>query len=150
MSRKSKQLIGALELGNLPELGIYNLVMRIDTGAATSSLHVDNIQEFDKNDERWIAFDIHPDIHNVKKTIRCEHKVFSQKKIKSSTATRERRYVIKTLLELGSRKWRIKLTLTDRSEMTYLMLMGRQAMNGRFYVDPEYDFILTKPLETQP
>ena len=86
MSRahKTKQMIGALEYGNMPELGITNLVMRVDTGAATSSLHVDNIEEFQRNDERWIRFDIHPDIHDVERTVKCESKVLSQKKIKSS------------------------------------------------------------------
>lgn len=135
-------MIGALEYGSMPELGISNLVMRVDTGAATSSLHVDNIEEFTRDDERWIRFDIHPDIHDVAHTVRCESKVLSQKKIKSSTADRQRRYVINTRLQMGTRSWKIKLTLTDRSEMTYLMLLGRQAMVGKFYVDPEYEFIL--------
>ena len=144
MSRvhKTKQMIGALEDADLPELGITNLVMRVDTGAATSSLHVDNIVEFERDGERWIQFDIHPDIHDVERTVKCESKVLSQKKIKSSTADRQRRYVIRTRLEMGARAWKIKLTLTDRSEMTYLMLLGRQAMAGKFYVDPEYEFIL--------
>ncbi|MDG6099402.1 ATP-dependent zinc protease [Alteromonas oceani] len=141
-SSKTKQMIGALEYGSMPELGINNLVMRVDTGAATSSLHVDNIEEFERDNERWIRFDIHPDIHDVARTVRCESKVLSQKKIKSSTADRQRRYVINTRLQMGTRSWKIKLTLTDRSEMTYLMLLGRQAMVGKFYVDPEYEFIL--------
>ena len=141
-SSKTKHMIGALEYGSMPELGINNLVMRVDTGAATSSLHVDNIEEFERDNERWIRFDIHPDIHDVARTVRCESKVLSQKKIKSSTADRQRRYVINTRLQMGARSWKIKLTLTDRSEMTYLMLLGRQAMVGKFYVDPEYEFIL--------
>lgn len=141
-NRKPKQLIGALERCHLPELGIHNLVIRVDTGATTSSLHVDNIEEFTKDDKRWIRFDIHPDIHDVAKTVRCEYPVLSQKKVKSSTATREHRYVIKTTLALGKRKWKIKLTLTDRSEMTYLMLLGRQAMAGKCIVDPELEFCL--------
>ena len=90
-SSKTKQMIGALEYGSMPELGINNLVMRVDTGAATSSLHVDNIEEFERDNERWIRFDIHPDIHDVARTVRCESKVLSQKKIKSSTADRQRR-----------------------------------------------------------
>ena len=76
-SSKTKQMIGALEYGSMPELGINNLVMRVDTGAATSSLHVDNIEEFERDNERWIRFDIHPDIHDVARTVRCESKVLS-------------------------------------------------------------------------
>lgn len=117
--------------------------MRVDTGAATSSLHVDNIEEFEKNDELWITFDIHPDIHNVERVVRREARVAGKKRVKSSTATLEKRYVIITPIIMGKHQWDIKLTLTDRSEMTYLMLLGREAMKGQFIVDPEFDFLLT-------
>lgn len=138
-----KAIIGALELCHLPELTINNLNVRVDTGAATSSLHVDNIEEFTQDDELWVSFDIHPDIHNVAHIVRRKAKVVAQKKVKSSTATRERRYVIHTPIQMANQQWTIQLTLTDRSEMTYLMLFGREAMAGRFLVDPSQEYILT-------
>lgn len=113
--------------------------MRVDTGAATSSLHVDNIEEFEKDDELWITFDI----HNVERVVRRKAKVAGKKRVKSSTATLEKRYVIITPIIMGKHWWDIQLTLTDRSEMTYLMLLGREAMKGQFIVDPEFDFLLT-------
>ena len=69
--------------------------------------------------------------------------MLSKKRVKSSTATREKRYVIETDITMGGDTWTIELTLTDRSEMTYLMLFGRQAMAGRFIVDPELEFLLS-------
>ncbi len=141
----NKTIIGALELCDLPELSITHLNVRVDTGAATSSLHVDNIEEFTLNDELWVSFDIHPDIHNVAHIVRREAKVIGKKKVKSSTATRERRYVIDTRIQMAEQQWTIQLTLTDRSEMTYLMLFGREAMAGRFLVDPAREYILTSP-----
>lgn len=137
-----KQVVGALELCDLPKLAITDLHVRVDTGATTSSLHVDNIDEFEKDDELWVSFDIHPDIHNVERVIRREAQVLGQKRVKSSTATRERRYVIQTPIVMGGQKWDIQLTLTDRSEMTYLMLLGREAMSGRLIVDPELEYQL--------
>lgn len=137
-----KTLIGCLELCNLPKLGIHALNVRVDTGAATSSLHVDNIEEFERDDELWIKFDLHPDIHDVAKLKRCEARVDGQKRVKSSTATMQRRYVIETDIEMAEQCWSIKITLTDRSEMTYLMLFGREAMNGRFIVDPQLEYLL--------
>ncbi|MDM7860698.1 ATP-dependent zinc protease [Alteromonas sp. ASW11-36] len=141
----NKHLVGALELCNLPELAIENLNIRVDTGAATSSLHVDNIEEFERDGENWVSFDIHPNIHDVDQIVRREAKVKAVKQIKSSTATRERRYVIKTDIVLAEMRWPIQLTLTDRSEMTYLMLLGREAMSGRLIVDPELEYVLTTP-----
>lgn len=140
-----KRLVGALELCDLPKLAITGLNVRVDTGAATSSLHVDNLEEFEKDGETWVSFDIHPDIHNVQRIVRREAKVVAQKRVKSSTATREQRYVIFTPIVMGEEEWEIQLTLTDRSEMTYLMLFGREAMNGRFIVDPEHEYLLTGP-----
>ncbi|WJG09080.1 ATP-dependent zinc protease [Aliiglaciecola sp. LCG003] len=140
----SKVIVGSLELCNLPELGIENLNIRVDTGAATSSLHVDNIEEFEKNGESWVSFDIHPDIHDVNEIVRSEAKIMAVRKVKSSTATREHRYLIETPIELAGMTWSINLTLTDRSEMTYLMLLGREAMNGRVVVDPELEYVIRK------
>lgn len=137
-----KIVVGNLERCDLPELGIKGLHVRVDTGAATSSLHVDNVEEINIDDDIWIKFDIHPDIHDVKKLIRCEAKVAGQRKVKSSTATRQRRYVIETDIIMAEQRWKIQLTLTDRSEMTYLMLFGREAMVGRFIVDPELEYLL--------
>lgn len=140
---KDKKTVGVVERCNLPALAIKGLHVRVDTGAATSSLHVDNIEEVERDGELWIQFDIHPDIHNVKNVVRREAKVEARKRVKSSTATRERRYVITTSIIMEDMQWDIKLTLTDRSEMTYLMLLGREAMEGRFVVDPEYEYLLT-------
>lgn len=140
---KNKKLIGAVEVCDLPQLAITELNVRVDTGAATSSLHVDNIEEFTRDEALWIRFDIHPDIYNVDTVVRREAEVFGQKKVKSSTATREKRYVILTDIIMDGFQWRIQLTLTDRSEMTYSMLLGREGMSGHFVVDPEYDYLLT-------
>lgn len=139
-----KMLVGALECCNLPELGITNLQMRVDTGAATSSLHVDNIEEFEQDGKWWVRFDIHPDIHNVDRVVTTTAPLRGKKVVKSSSADKEKRVVIKTKIELGGRVWKIKLTLTDRSSMTYLMLLGREAMDGRILVDPGQEFIISE------
>ncbi len=141
---ETKILLGAVERVNLPDLGISNLVIRVDTGAATSSLHVENVEEFELDGESYINFDIHPDVYNVEKITRHTAKVESMKRVKSSTATRERRYVIETKLQFDqNHKWPIKITLTDRSEMTYMMLLGREAMSNKILVDPSREFIFS-------
>lgn len=140
--KKQKVVVGVLERCDLPDLEITNLEARIDTGAKTSSLHVDNLEEFEKDGERWVSFDIHPDVHNVESIVRREAKLKGRRKIKSSNAHAEKRCVITTTFGMGERKWKVQLTLTDRSEMSYLMLVGRQAMKGRVLVDPEHEYLL--------
>jgi hypothetical protein len=139
----NKQLVGALELCDLPHLTLNKIETRVDTGAATSSLHVDNIVEFKKQKEKWVRFDIHPDTHDVNQMVQREAKVKSVRRVKSSNATHQRRLVIETDILIANMQWCIELTLTDRSEMKYLMLLGREAMSGRLIVDPEHEFLLS-------
>ncbi|MFL0798084.1 MAG: ATP-dependent zinc protease [Cellvibrionaceae bacterium] len=136
-----KLVVGALELCDLPDLGIKDLHIRVDTGAATSSLHVDNIEEFEKDGKTWVSFDIHPDIHDVDQVIRTSALMEGRKKVKSSSADIEKRYVISTTFSIAEQQWPIKLTLTNRAEMTYLMLLGREAMKGRILVDPSLEYL---------
>ncbi len=143
MTTKNKILVGALEQCDLPELGIFGIHARVDTGATTSSLHVDNIEEFKKNNRRWVTFDIHPDIHNVSQVIRVSAPLKGKKTVKSSSADRQRRLVIETLVRFGEAEWKINITLSDRAEMSYLMLLGREAMKNRIIVDPSHDYLFS-------
>ena len=140
----NKLLVGNLEVCDLPELGITNLELRVDTGATTSSLHVDNLVRVRKGGKRLLRFDIHPDVHQIEKVTTCRAPVHSIRRVKSSNGTSERRYVIKTTLSLGGESWPIELTLTDRSDMSYLMLLGREGMSDRLLVDPSQSFLLKK------
>lgn len=143
LQNSNKHLVGSLELCDLPQLTLTGLEARVDTGATTSSLHVDNIEEIQRNEQAWISFVIHPDVHDVSKILKREAKVKSKRRVKSSNGTMERRYVIETDISIAGLQWQIQLTLTDRSSMKYLMLLGREAMAGRLIVDPEHEFLLT-------
>ena len=139
-----KIIIGRNEICDLSEFGISDLEVRIDTGAKTSSLHVDNIKRYKKDGKPWIKFDIHPDIHNVDSIVECTSPLVDIRRVKSSNGTVEERYVIKTKITLAGKTWPAEITLTDRSDMTYLMLMGREAMGKKFLVDPSRSYILSK------
>ena len=139
-----KLTVGALEECDLPELNITALNIRIDTGAKTSSLHVDNIVTEDREGVEWVSFDIHPDIHNVERVVRRAAPVKQQRTIKSSNAEKEQRKVIDTTITMGGESWQIEVTLTDRSSMSYLMLLGREAMLTRILVDPSEEYLLGK------
>lgn len=138
---KERIVIGHVENINLPELGISQMTVRIDTGAKTSSLHVDNIKRTSLKGKPAVSFDIHPDVHDVDKVVNCQARLHDVRKVKSSNGISEERYVINTLAVLGKKKWEIEITLTNRSDMTYLMLLGRQAISDHFYIDCANGFI---------
>lgn len=138
---KNKKVIGRLESIALPELAIGDLQVRVDTGAKTSSLHVDNIEKVMTKGKPHVRFDIHPDVYNVEAVVNCTAPISDIRKVKSSNGTTEQRYVIETPVALGDEEWSIEITLTDRSDMNYLMLFGREAIGKRFLVDPSKVFI---------
>ena len=141
MTKKQKAIIGRLETIALPELAIADIQVRVDTGAKTSSLHVDNIVKFKKDGKIMVRFDLHPDVYNVDEMISCEAPIHDIRRVKSSNGTSEQRYVILTPVQLGDINWSIEITLTDRSDMSYLMLFGREAIGKRFLVDPSKVFV---------
>jgi hypothetical protein len=141
MTTKEKAIIGRLESIALPELAIADLQVRVDTGAKTSSLHVDNITKVTKKGKVMVKFDLHPEVHNVEHIISCEAPLHDIRRVKSSNGKSEQRYVISTPVKLGNEHWNIEITLTDRSDMSYLMLFGREAIGDKFLVDPSKVFI---------
>jgi len=143
-STVDKTIIGNLEICHLSELGIIDLEVRVDTGAKTSSLHVDNIKRFKKEGKPWVRFDLHPDIYNVENMVECKARISGIRRVKSSNGESQQRYVINTPITLGGMTWDKEITLTDRSDMTYLMLLGREGMGDKILVDPAGTFLLTQ------
>lgn len=135
-----KVIVGSEEWCSLPELKVPAIKIRVDSGAKTSALHADQIVPFEKDGEKWIKFTVHPIQRNTKGAIACEAKVIDKRIVKSSTGTRESRYVINTNISLGDQTWPIELTLTNRDSMGYRMLLGREAMAGKLIVDPDEHF----------
>lgn len=141
MNKPQKPVIGALETCSLPDLGITDMTVRIDTGAKTSSLHVDNLKKYVENSKTFVSFDLHPEIHNVETIVQCKAAVTDIRKIKSSNGSAEQRYVITTPIQLGEFHWNIEITLTNRADMNYLMLLGREGLGEQFLVDPSLVFL---------
>ncbi len=137
-----KLIIGNAEAICLPELGITHLEARIDTGAQTSSLHVDNLECFEKDGREYVEFDLHPDVYHLEQVVRCSARLKANRKVKSSNGTFEHRCVITTMLRMGDLQWPIDITLTNRESMTYMMLLGRQAMADKVLVDPSQSHLL--------
>ncbi len=131
-----KIIVGSEEWCAFPDLSVYAIKARVDSGAKTSSIHAFNIKSFTRDDAEWVSFEVHPLQKNAKTVVRCEAKVIGRRIIKSSNGSSEKRYVISTLFSIGDSSWEIELTLTNRDNMGYRMLLGREAMKGRILVDP--------------
>jgi ribosomal protein S6--L-glutamate ligase len=139
-----KQVVGKEEWCSLPELGLPILKARVDSGAKTSSLHAFHIHPFERDGVPHVRFKVHPIQHNREIVRSCEAEVVDRREVKSTSGISEKRYVIRTALQLGSTNWPIEVTLTNRDSMGYRMLLGREAMRGRMLVDPAKRFCVER------
>lgn len=144
MTTKEKVTLGWREWASLPELNIPAIKIKIDTGAKTSALHAFDIETFLKDQKKFIRFNIHPAQNDDKHTIKCEAQLIDQRQISDSGGHKEMRYVIETKLVLGNKEWPIEVTLTNRSNMRFRMLLGRRAMVDHALVDPSASYLCGK------
>ncbi|WP_203257088.1 30S ribosomal protein S6--L-glutamate ligase [Hyunsoonleella ulvae] len=135
MSTTQYKVVGSEEWCIFKDFGIPAIKARIDSGAKTSSIQANNIKPFQKKGEEWVKFEVNPLKENRSISIKCESKILAKRTVKSSLGISEERFVIKTTLTLGEDTFDIELTLANRDSMEFRMLLGREALSGRYMVD---------------
>ena len=138
-------VIGWREWVGLPDLGIKTIKAKVDTGARSSSLHAFNVVEFKRHNQRWVRFCIHPVQKRNEKFVEVEAKVLEYRSVRSSSGKATMRPVIVTSVELLGLAWPVELTLANRDEMGFRMLLGREAFRRRFLVDAGKSYYGGKP-----
>jgi hypothetical protein len=147
-SSSSRPLIGWREWLILPDLGISAIKAKIDTGARSSALHAIHIQPFDREGRTWLRFQVHPVQRDSDRTITAEAPLLEERLVRNSGGHAERRPVIQTHVVLNGDRWPIDLTLTNRDVMGFRMLLGRQAVHSRFWIDPSRSFLQSASLQS--
>jgi hypothetical protein len=133
--------IGWREWVGLPELNVASIKAKIDTGARTSALHAWKIEPFRRRGGLWLRFELHPTQRTHANRVACEARAVDERPVRNSGGQVERRYVIETLLRLGSLSWTIELTLADRDQMGFRMLLGRTALKDKILIDPGRSYL---------
>ncbi len=136
--------IGWREWVDLPDLALFNIKVKVDTGARTSALHAFNVETFHERGQPRVRFSMHP-VHRSDASVQvCEADIVDERVVTNSGGQREPRYVIETRLDFAGDIWPIEMTLTARDDMMFRMLLGRTAMNGRLKVDPQRSYLMGK------
>lgn len=142
MDIQDKTVIGWREWVRMPALGQAEIKAKIDTGARTSALHAYFVEPFELDGRPWVRFGLHPRQKDTEVQIECEAPVIDQRRVTDSGGHAEMRYVIATTMVLGDQAFEAEVTLTDRENMLFRMLLGRGALKPRFLVDSDQSFLL--------
>ncbi len=132
--------LGWREWISLPTLGISAIKAKIDTGARSSSLHAFDISAIEVNGEPWVEFKVHPQQHETVEFVTCRAPIKDYRQVTDSGGHRSMRYVIETSICIGGEQFLAEMTLADRSQMLFRMLLGRTAMKNRYTVDPSRSY----------
>lgn len=126
----SKQIIGALEYVRLVPPDVV-LKARIDTGAKTTSIDARDITPFERDGKQWVRFVC----VSGEKEYTIERRVLEIVQIKRHGAESQDRYVIQMRIILGNVSQLISVTLNDRENYLYPVLIGRNFLRDFFVVD---------------
>jgi hypothetical protein len=138
-------IIGWREIVSLPELGVFDMRAKIDTGARTSALHAEDQEVFERDGRNWVRFRVPASRHH--RDFRVEVPVLDERDIKNTSGQPERRIVIRTLLHLGRHNWHVDVSLADRSNMGFDMILGRTAIRRHnVLVNAGRSFLAGKPI----
>lgn len=123
--------IGRLEHIALPGLGVHRVEAKIDTGAYRSALHYQKLKLRTRDGVKQLVVTFQMGGVRKKKIFRS----FKRVTVKSSNGEKSRRYLINTQVKLNGHVVRTQVTLFDRSDMKYQVLLGRKFLHRRFVVD---------------
>lgn len=128
-------IIGRKDKADFPELDLQDIKIKIDTGAYTSSIHSQDIKEIEINGEKFIEFKLLDPSHPKYDSRVFRTKNYEEKAVKSSFGHVEKRFVVETIIFIFAEEYPIRLSLSERSDMKFPILLGRRFLNNRFIVN---------------
>jgi hypothetical protein len=138
---QNKKIIGSVEMISILDLELFDLDAKIDTGADSNALHCDDIYiDQDKFVHFKLVDEVHASYHDKKMII----PLYKLKRVRSSNGDLQLRPSIKVDVLFFGKKYKAVISLTNRSDMKYPMLIGRKFLSGRFLVDVSQEY-LAKP-----
>lgn len=141
----SSTLTGWREWVSLPGIGVPWIKAKIDTGAQTSALHAGNITVFERDGAEWVRFTVQPWQEGALDEVEVALPIHDRRTVRSSSGHTQDRLVVVMELGLCGRVVPVEVTLTDREEMVFRMLIGREALKQGYVVDSGASYLGGRP-----
>ena len=135
-------VIGVTEYVDIPAWRILRLRAKIDTGARSSALHVENIRELGGG---RVRFDVRLSRNESDRRVTVEARIARRGQVRPSSGEQEERIFVAVKVRIGPVEREIELSLVDRGRMIFRMLIGRRALAHAFLVDPGRRYLLHQP-----
>lgn len=130
-----KQIIGRADKADFPEFSLLDIDIKIDSGAYTSSIHCSNINEVTQDESSILHFTVLDSEHKLFTKKEFKTNSYTSKIVKSSNGISEKRFMIETKITIFNKTYPIFLTLTERKDMKFPILIGRKFLNKKFLID---------------
>jgi hypothetical protein len=132
-----KKIIGRLEKISILDLELFDLDAKVDTGADSSALHCDHVVV----DDSMVSFTLLDEVHEAYNNKRFSLPIYKIKKVKSSNGELQIRPSIKVSVEFYGKQYKSVISLTDRKDMKFPMLIGRRFLKDKFLVDVALEYV---------
>lgn len=136
------RVLGWREWLALPDFGVQSIKAKLDTGARSSSLHVEAIEEFERDGGTWLRFALDAKTRSGRQARWFEAPLADRRRVTDSGGSSALRPFIRMRVRIGGDCYDIETNLTNRHGMMFPMLLGRTALAGRVVVDPARSFVL--------
>jgi len=136
----SKKILGRTDVVDFPGLGLFNIDVKMDTGAYTSAIHCTEIIE----ENGVLKCGFNSDVHQNFGDTEIVFTEFWRTNVKSSNGFKENRYKVKSDVVFFGKTYKINLTLSTRSDMKFPVLIGRQFLKQKFLIDVDLEQVSFK------
>lgn len=135
-----KKIIGRLEYVSIPDFDLFGIEAKIDTGAYNGAIHVSLVSEMERDGKKYIRFILldeqHPEYHGRA----FETDEFVERRVRSSNGEIQHRYAIPVTIILKGLELKTTLSLSNRKDLRYPILLGRKVIKKHFIIDASVTF----------
>lgn len=133
-----KKIIGTKEIISIPDLELYDLDAKVDTGADSNALHCDDIFV---DEDNIVHFRLLDEVHEAYHGKKISLPLYQMKRVRSSNGKIQSRPSIRVKVDFFGKGYLTVISLTNRSDMKYPMLIGRKFLEKRFLVDVSQEYL---------
>ena len=137
-------IVGWREWAALPGLGVGAIKAKLDSGARTSSLHVESIETYLDGGVPFVQFRVRLR-RAAAQAVTCRAPIVDRRRVTDSGGHRDERWFVMVEAELARQRFEMEMNLTDRGAMLFPLLLGRSAIAGRFRIDPSLSYTCSRP-----